>query len=79
MDLMISFAVGQLAHVSYGIDLLGSRHLARKDVLHRNGNVVSISGTPFHSSCDGEVVGPISDRTWRVEKSAFEMTLPDET
>jgi len=79
MDVMISFAVGQLAHVSYGIDLLRSRHLARKDVLHRNGNVVSISGTPFHSSCDGEVVGPISDRTWRVEKSAFEMTLPDET
>jgi hypothetical protein len=40
--------------------------------------VVSISGTPFYSSCDGEVVGPISDRTWHVEKSAFEMTLPDE-
>jgi diacylglycerol kinase (ATP) len=79
MDVMISFAVGRLAHVSYGIDLLRSRHLAREDVLHRNGNVVSISGTPFYSSCDGEVVGPISDRTWRVEKSAFEMTLPDET
>jgi len=78
MDVMISFAVGRLAHVSYGIDLLRSRQLARKDVLHRNGNVVSISGTPFYSSCDGEVTGPISDRTWRVEKSAFEMILPDE-
>lgn len=79
MDVMISFAVGRLARVSYGIDLVRSRHVARKDVLHRNGNVVSISGTPFYSSCDGEVVGPISDRTWRVEKSAFEMTLPDDT
>jgi diacylglycerol kinase family enzyme len=79
MDVMISFAVGRIARVSYGIDLLRSRHLGRKDVLHRNGNVVSISGTPFYISCDGEVVGPISDRTWRVEKSAFEMTLPNET
>ena len=78
MDVMISFAVGRLARVSYGIDLLQSRHLGRGDVLHRNGNVVSISGTQFYSSCDGEVVALISDRTWRVEKSAFEMTLPDE-
>jgi diacylglycerol kinase (ATP) len=78
MDVIVSFAVGPIARVRYGIDLLRSRHLARKDVLHRNGNVVSTSGTSFYASCDGEVLGPISARTWRVEQSAFEMTLPDE-
>jgi diacylglycerol kinase (ATP) len=37
---------------------------------------VSISGTAFYLSSDGEVSGPVSERTWRVEKSAFQMTLP---
>lgn len=76
MDVMLSFAVGPVARFSYGIDLVRSRHLPRKDVVHRRGDTVSISGSPFYLSSDGEVSGPISDRTWRVEKSAFRMTLP---
>jgi diacylglycerol kinase (ATP) len=76
MDVMLSFAVGPVARFSYGIDLLRSRHLARKDVVHRRGDTVSISGSPFYFSSDGEASGPTSDRTWRVEKSAFRMTLP---
>jgi len=76
MDVVVSFAVGALARATFAMDLLRSRHLARKDVLHRRGNVVSISGTTFHYSADGEVVGAVSARTWRVEKSAFEMLLP---
>jgi len=76
MDVVLSFAVGPVARVGYGIDLLRSRHLSRKDVSHRHGDVVSVAGTPFYISSDGEVSGPTSNRTWRVEKSAFEMTLP---
>jgi diacylglycerol kinase family enzyme len=76
MDVVVSSAVGPLARVGYGIDLLRSRHLSRKDVSHRHGDVVSVAGTPFYISSDGEVSGPTSNRTWRVEKSAFEMTLP---
>jgi diacylglycerol kinase (ATP) len=76
MDLMLSFAAGPVARIGYGIDLLRSRHLTRRDVLHRRGNTVSISGTAFYPSSDGEVSGPVSNRTWRVVKSAFQMTLP---
>ena len=76
MDVVVSLATGAMARVGYGIDLLRSRHLARRDVVHRHGNAVSISGTPFYVSSDGEVSGPVSERTWRVEASAFEMTLP---
>jgi diacylglycerol kinase (ATP) len=76
MDVMLSFAVGPVARIGYGIDLLRSRHLTRRDVLHRRGNTVSISGMAFYLSSDGEVSGPVSERTWRVEKSAFQMTLP---
>jgi diacylglycerol kinase (ATP) len=76
MDVMLSFAVGPMARIGYGIDLLRSRHLTRRDVLHRRGNTVSISGTAFYPSSDGEVSGPVSNRTWRVVKSAFQMTLP---
>ena len=76
MDVMVSFAAGSIARIGYGIDLLRSQHLTRRDVLHRRGNTVSISGTAFYPSCDGEVSGPVSNRTWRVEKSAFQMTLP---
>ena len=76
MDVMLSFAVGPVARITYGIDLLRSRHLTRSDVLHRRGNAVSISGTAFYPSSDGEASGPVTNRTWRVEKSAFQMTLP---
>jgi diacylglycerol kinase (ATP) len=76
MDVMLSFAVGPVARISYGIDLLRARHLTRSDVLHRRGNTVSISGTAFYPSSDGEISGPVSNRTWRVVKSAFRMTLP---
>jgi diacylglycerol kinase (ATP) len=76
MDMMLSLAVGPVARIGYGIDLLRSRHLTRSDVLHRRGNTVSISGMAFYLSSDGEVSGPVSERTWRVEKSAFQMTLP---
>jgi diacylglycerol kinase (ATP) len=73
---MVSFAVGPVARIGYGIDLLRSRHLTRSDVLHRRGGTVSISGTAFYASSDGELSGPVTNRTWRVEKSAFQMTLP---
>ena len=76
MDVVLSFAVGPVARITYGIDLLRSRHLTRSDVLHRRGNAVSISGTAFYPSSDGETSGPVTNRTWRVEKSAFQMTLP---
>jgi diacylglycerol kinase (ATP) len=76
MDVMLSLAVGPFARIGYGIDLLRSRHMTRSDVLHRRGNTVSISGTAFCPSSDGEVSGPVSSRTWRVVKSAFQMTLP---
>jgi diacylglycerol kinase (ATP) len=76
MDVMLSFAAGPVARMGYGIDLLRSRHLTRSDVLHRRGNTVSISGTAFYPSSDGEVSGPLSNRTWQVVKSAFQMTLP---
>jgi diacylglycerol kinase (ATP) len=76
MDVVLSFAVGPVARIGYGIDLLRSRHLTRSDVLHRRGNTVSISGTAFYPSSDGEISGPVSNRTWRVVKSAFRMTLP---
>jgi diacylglycerol kinase (ATP) len=76
MDVMLSFAVGPVARIGYGIDLLRARHLTRSDVLHRCGNTVSISGTAFYPSSDGEISGPVSNRTWRVVKSAFRMTLP---
>jgi diacylglycerol kinase (ATP) len=76
MDVVLSFAVGPVARIGYGIDLLRSRHLTRSDVLHRRGNTVSISGTAFYPSSDGEISGPVNNRTWRVVKSAFRMTLP---
>jgi diacylglycerol kinase (ATP) len=76
IDVMVSFAAGPLARIGYGIDLLRSQHLTRRDVLHRRGSTVSISGTAFYPSSDGEVSGPVNDRTWRVVKSAFHMTLP---
>ena len=76
LDLMVSYAIGPLARFGYAFRLSHGEHHARDDVLYVNGATVSVSGQAFYCSADGELYGPERNRTWRVEKGAYSMTLP---
>ncbi len=76
IDVMVSFATGPLQRFGYVGAMQLGRHQARDDVLHLRARRVSISGEEFWCSADGEVYGPETHRSWKVEPAAFEMVLP---
>lgn len=76
VDVMVSFAVGPFSRFGYVLGLRRGEHHKRDDVLYVRGSTVSVSGQSFYCSADGELYGPERNRTWRVEKAAFSMSLP---
>jgi diacylglycerol kinase (ATP) len=76
VDVMVSFAVGPLSRFGYVLGLRKGEHHQRDDVLYLRGSTVSVSGQSFYCSADGELYGPERNRTWRVERGAFSMSLP---
>jgi len=76
-DVTVSLATGWLARVGYAVALTRGRHPERTDVIHTGGTTVRVSGAPFHVNADGELTGPIRERTWRVEPGAWRLVLPD--
>jgi diacylglycerol kinase (ATP) len=76
MDVMLAFSAGRVERLGYGIDILRSRHLERPDAIHRWARSVSIAGTDFYCTADGEVQGPHQERRWEVASSALAMILP---
>ena len=77
VDVMVSFAIGPLSRFGYVAGLRRGEHHKRDDVLYMRASAVSVSGQAFYCAADGEIYGPERNRTWRVEKAAFSMTLPD--
>ena len=47
-----------------------------KGVVYLRGCSVSVGGSKFYCSVDGEIYGPERHRTWRVEPAAYSMVLP---
>ena len=76
VDVMISYAVGPLSRFGYVAGLRRGDHHERDDVAYIRASTVSVSGQAFYCSADGELYGPERNRTWRVEKGAFSMSLP---
>jgi len=76
LDVMISRAVGPLARIGYAVRLRRGDHHRRDDVLYLRGREVSIAGSEFWCSADGEIYGPERQRTWHLEGAAYAMTLP---
>ena len=75
-DVMISRAVGPIARLGYGAQLVTGRHPERDDVTYVRGTTVTVSGEEFWCSADGEIYGPERHRTWHVEPAAYSMVLP---
>ncbi|GAA4249664.1 diacylglycerol/lipid kinase family protein [Dactylosporangium darangshiense] len=75
-DLTVSFAVGPLARAGYALALRRGAHPERADVVHLRAREVRISGEPFHVNADGELTGPFTACSWRVEPGAWRFVSP---
>jgi len=76
LDVMISRAVSRRSRLLYAARLGIGKHLESADVVSLRGTTVSVGGTKFWCSADGEIYGPERHRTWRVEPAAYSMVLP---
>ncbi|QCX26371.1 diacylglycerol/lipid kinase family protein [Nocardioides jishulii] len=76
IDVMVSTANGPLARWAYAAAIARGDHQDRDDVTALHGTTVRITGEKFWTSADGELSGPHTERTWRVERGAFRMLLP---
>ena len=65
-----------LARIGYAARLPSATHARREDVTYVQGKEVSVSGSAFWCSADGELYGPERHRTWRIERAAYSMMLP---
>lgn len=75
-EVVVSRAVGPLARFGYAIDLSRGRHLDRGDIQQAQGRHISVSGDPFLTVADGEIAGPITDRSWTLEPAAWHLIVP---
>ncbi|MGI8887775.1 MAG: diacylglycerol/lipid kinase family protein [Nocardioidaceae bacterium] len=77
VDVVVSYAVSPRQRFRYGLQLRRGTHGQRADVDTTTARKVTVSGKPpFYCNADGELIGPLSERTWTVEPGAFTMLLP---
>ncbi|MBA2445779.1 MAG: diacylglycerol kinase [Nocardioidaceae bacterium] len=75
-NVIVSFAVAPRDRFLYGVHLKRGTHDERGDVVTARARQVEVSGEPFYCNTDGELIGPLRDRTWTVQPQAFRMALP---
>jgi YegS/Rv2252/BmrU family lipid kinase len=76
VDVVVSLAVGPFRRFAYALAVRLRRHLDRPDVVWTSASTVRVSGDPYWCSADGELSGPLRDRTWTVRPAALQMWLP---
>lgn len=77
IHIVISRAVGTASRARYLIDLRRGRHGERPDVDRLVGRFVEVEGKPFDLSSDGELSGPHTSASWRLERAALLMHVGD--
>jgi diacylglycerol kinase family enzyme len=72
-DVTVSYAVGRLDRLRYGLRLRRGTHEERHDVQTARATKVVVSGDEFWCNTDGELAGPMRSRTWTVEPAALRL------
>jgi diacylglycerol kinase family enzyme len=75
-DVVLSTATGPVARAAFATALLAGSHGERPDVRIVRGREVTVSGPPAEAVADGELKPPAGRRTWRVEPSAWSVSVP---
>lgn len=76
IDVVLTRPLRPLARIPYAAQLAVGRHPDNGRVLHTTGRRVRVTGEPFWCSADGEIEGPVTDRTWRIVPAAYSLLLP---
>jgi diacylglycerol kinase (ATP) len=79
IDVIIARPKGTLGRLAYVARLGIGTHATHRDVVAMRASTVTISGTEFWCSADGELYGPERHRSWRLEPSAYSMIVPADT
>ena len=76
IDLMIARPRSRTARLAYAVRLPLGSHAEHEDVVTLRATTVTVSGSAFWCSADGELYGPERHRMWRVEPAAYSMIVP---
>ncbi|HWJ83027.1 MAG TPA: diacylglycerol kinase family protein [Nocardioides sp.] len=76
LDVMIATPASLRSRLGYAARLPLGMHPGHGEVITTRGTTVSVRGSEFWCSADGELYGPERHRTWRVEPGAYSMIVP---
>jgi diacylglycerol kinase (ATP) len=76
IDVMIARPKGTIGRLAYVARLGIGTHATHQDVITLRASTVTVSGTEFWCSADGEIYGPERHRSWRLEEAAYSMIVP---
>lgn len=76
IDVMIARPRGAWSRLAYVARLGIGTHATHQDVVTQHASTVTVSGTEFWCSADGELYGPERHRSWRLEPAAYSMIVP---
>ena len=76
IDVLIATPASVLDQLEYFVHLQAGSHEAYAKARIVRGRTVTISGSPFDVNSDGEIDGPVTERTWRIVPDAYDMVVP---
>lgn len=76
LDVMVCAATGPLGRAALGRALLEGGHADREGVVLRRGRELSVRGEPVRWVADGELTGPTTSCSWRLDPAAWRLLAP---
>lgn len=76
IDVMIARPRGAASRLAYAARLGIGSHGDHNEVVTLRAKTVTVTGTEFWCSADGEIYGPERHRMWRLEPAAYSMIVP---
>lgn len=76
IDVLIATPEGATAKTRYAVGVLLRRHPEHENVRTLHATEVTVSGTEFWCSADGELSGPVRRRGWRLHPAAYSLLVP---
>jgi diacylglycerol kinase family enzyme len=73
LDVVVATSTGPLARLGFGISMRDGEHVSRDDVATTRARTVTVRGEAFPLNADGELAGPVTERTWHVLPAAWSL------
>ncbi len=76
LDVAVSYTESPRRRIAYAWHVRRGDHHRRDDVVYLRGTEVSVHGDELACTSDGELSGPRSEHSWRIEPAALTMYVP---